>query len=71
MAKIVKQIQTGLNKVVIGFLWTVVSWIVLGMLIIAIIEFTDDTYENCMKKCVLPDNSNYSDCIHNTCDFPI
>ena len=27
--------------------------------------------EECMEKCVLPDNSNYVECANSTCDFPI
>ena len=71
MKKAIKQIETGLNKIAISFLWLIVPWIVLAILYAIISSFTDETYDNCMKKCVLPDKSNYNECSLSTCDFPI
>ena len=45
-------------------------WILLALLSLYIYNDNKATDE-CMAKCVLPDNSNYDDCRANTCDFPI
>ena len=34
-------------------------------------SYSDGTYDECMKKCVLPDGSNYKQCSLDTCDFPL
>ena len=45
-------------------------WIFLALVSLYIYNDNKATDE-CMKECVLPDNSNYDDCRANTCDFPI
>lgn len=45
-------------------------WIFLALVSLYIYNDNKATDE-CMAKCVLPDNSNYDDCRANTCDFPI
>ena len=41
------------------------------MLIVFLGSYSDGTYDECMKKCVLPDGSNYKQCSLDTCDFPL
>ena len=45
-------------------------WILLALLSLYIYNDNKATDE-CMKECVLPDNSNYENCRDSTCDFPI
>ena len=62
---------------IVEFLYTVVLCWVGGitlyfiLMLIAFFLRSDHIYEECMERCVLPDNSNYVECANSTCDYPI
>lgn len=42
-----------------------------GILFSFVGSYADGSYDRCMAECVLPDESNYSECSLSVCDFPI
>lgn len=43
-------------------------WVILALLSLYV-HYSNVQEEECMKKCVLPDNSNAQECAFDTCDF--
>lgn len=45
--------------------------VILLTFLVTFFMFMNIKEEECMEWCVLPDNSNYSECLFGTCEFPI
>ena len=63
-------------KKIVGILYKLALCYVIGVFLFIVLILTgyiffDRTYDRCMERCVLPDNSNYTECANSTCDFPI
>lgn len=61
-------IFAAISLIIIGIC---VTMIFAGVLFSFVGSYADGSYDRCMKECVLPDKSNYSECSLSVCDFPI